>query len=82
MAASAQRILTTVTPGDPGWDDARRAADHSYLNLTGTRADPDRFWNAPVHDRLGRIKAAVDPDNRIRANHPVASTDQPGGDGR
>jgi FAD/FMN-containing dehydrogenase len=58
------------------------AADHTYLNLTETKADPGRFWIPPAYDRLRRIKAAVDPTNRIRANHPVPPADHPDGGAR
>jgi len=42
-----------------------------YLNLACTSRDPASFWSAEAYDRLRRIKAAVDPDNLIRSNHPV-----------
>ena len=47
------------------------AARQMYLNLACTRRDPASFWSAEAYDRLRRIKAAVDPDNLIRSNHPV-----------
>jgi hypothetical protein len=50
-----------------GW-----AARQTYLNLTESQADPARFWSPQAYDRLRRIKAAADPANLIRANHPVA----------
>jgi FAD/FMN-containing dehydrogenase len=55
------------------------SAQHTYLNQTKTKADPGRFWTPTVYDRLRQIKAAVDPANRIRANHPVPPADQPTG---
>ena len=47
------------------------AARQMYLNLADTSRDPASFWTAAAYDRLCRIKAAVDPDNLIRSNHPV-----------
>jgi FAD/FMN-containing dehydrogenase len=52
------------------------SAQHSYLNQAKSKVDPGRFWTPPVYDRLRRIKAAVDPTNRIRASHPVPPADQ------
>ena len=42
-----------------------------YLNLADTSLDPASFWTPEAYDRLRRIKAAVDPDDLIHANHPV-----------
>lgn len=47
------------------------AARHMYLNFADSTKDPARFWNEPAYNRLRQIKAAVDPDGLIRANHPV-----------
>ena len=47
------------------------AAAQTYLNLTETRRDPASFWAPQVYDRLRRVKAAVDPTDLIRANHPI-----------
>jgi hypothetical protein len=58
------------------------SARHTCLNHTETRTDPGRFWSPPAYDRLRQIKAAVDPSDRIRANHPVPSADRPTGDRR
>ena len=46
-------------------------ARHMYLNRAGTKRDPASFWTEQAHERLRRIKSAVDPDNVIRSNHPV-----------
>ena len=43
----------------------------TYLNLAETERDPASFWAPQAYDRLRRIKAAVDPDDLIRSNHPV-----------
>jgi len=47
------------------------AAQQMYSNLTETQCDPARFWPEHTYNRLRSIKAAVDPDNLIRANHPI-----------
>jgi len=47
------------------------AARQMYLNLADSRRDPASFWTPQAYDRLRRIKAAVDPDDLIRSNHPV-----------
>lgn len=47
------------------------AATQMYLNFAETRRDPASFWSPQAYDRLRRIKAAVDPGNMIRANHPI-----------
>jgi FAD/FMN-containing dehydrogenase len=48
------------------------AARQMYLNLADTSRDPASFWVPAAYDRLRRIKAAVDPDDLIHANHPVS----------
>jgi FAD/FMN-containing dehydrogenase len=55
-----------------------RAVGHGPLGrgpdvpeLRGYRRDPRSFWTVAAYDRLRRIKAAVDPDDIIRANHPI-----------
>jgi hypothetical protein len=47
------------------------AAPQMYLNMADTRRDPASFWTPQAYDRLRRVKAAVDPDDVIRANHPI-----------
>jgi UDP-N-acetylenolpyruvoylglucosamine reductase len=42
------------------------AASHMYLNFAESQRDP-----AQAYHRLRRIKAAVDPDDLIRSNHPI-----------
>jgi FAD/FMN-containing dehydrogenase len=65
-AAAVTDRIEIVKSALSGW-----AARQTYLNLTETRADPARFWSPRAYERLRRIKAAVDPGNLIRANHPV-----------
>jgi hypothetical protein len=71
VARSVAAVHTAMRP----W-----AARQRYLNLAETERDPASFWTPEAYDRLRRIKAAVDPDDLIRSNHPVppASTAQEG----
>jgi FAD/FMN-containing dehydrogenase len=62
VGAHVERLLDAVEP----W-----TAEHKYLNLTETRRMPGAFWSEQAYHRLRRIKAAVDPDDVIRSNHPV-----------
>jgi len=52
------------------------AARQMYLNLTETERDPASFWAPQAYERLRRIKAAVDPGDLIRSNHPVLPSQQ------
>ncbi|HEY2127531.1 MAG TPA: FAD-binding oxidoreductase [Streptosporangiaceae bacterium] len=47
------------------------AARQMYLNFAETRRDPATFWTPQAYTRLRQIKAAVDPEDRIRSNHPI-----------
>ena len=47
------------------------SARQMYLNIAGPNRDPASFWPARAYARLRRIKAAVDPGNLIRSNHPI-----------
>jgi FAD/FMN-containing dehydrogenase len=47
------------------------AADHMYLNFAETHRDAASLWSEQAHHRLQRIKAATDPENIIRSNHPI-----------
>lgn len=48
------------------------AARHMYLNFAETNRPANTFWSEHAYRRLQRIKAAVDPNDVIRANHPIA----------
>jgi hypothetical protein len=48
-------------------------AKHMYMNFAETTRDASSFWNEQAYRRLQHIKAAVDPDGRIRSNHPVTT---------
>jgi FAD/FMN-containing dehydrogenase len=47
------------------------AARQLYLNIVDSSRDPASFWTPEAYRRLRRVKAAVDPDDLIRSNHPV-----------
>jgi len=47
------------------------AARQTYLNFAETQTPTAPFWTEHAYQRLRRIKAAVDPGDLIRANHPV-----------
>jgi FAD binding domain-containing protein len=48
------------------------AARQMYLNFAETpQWSPSAFWTEQAYRRLRRIKAAVDPGDIIRANHPI-----------
>ena len=47
------------------------AARQMYLNFAETARDPRGFWTVEAYERLRRVKAAVDPADMIRSNHPV-----------
>src|SRR5262244_334438 len=65
-AAAVQTVMSAMAP----W-----AAPQTYLNFTGASRGPASFWTPQAYDRLRRIKAAVDPGELIRANHPVPPAD-------
>jgi FAD/FMN-containing dehydrogenase len=46
-----------------------------YLNFTEDEADPATFYRADAYRRLRAVKAAVDPGNVFRANHPIAAAE-------
>jgi FAD binding domain/Berberine and berberine like len=58
--------LQTVTSAMAPW-----AAPQRFFNLSETSRPADSFWPKPTFDRLRQVKTAVDPDNIVRANHPV-----------
>jgi FAD/FMN-containing dehydrogenase len=48
------------------------AARQAYLNFTDTRRPVEMLWTPEAYLRLRKIKAAVDPDDVIRSNPPIA----------
>jgi hypothetical protein len=63
---AAERGVAAVLTAMQPW-----AARQMYLNSAVTSRDPASFWTPEAYRRLRRIKAAVDPDDLIRSNHPV-----------
>jgi hypothetical protein len=47
------------------------SAAHTYLNFAEGRRDARTLWTPTAHKRLRRIKAAIDPGDVIRSNHPL-----------
>jgi hypothetical protein len=60
--ATVASLLASLEPWRSG---------HTYLNFAESRRDPRTLWPAMVHARLKRVKAAVDPENLFRSNHPL-----------
>jgi hypothetical protein len=50
------------------------AASRRYLNFADQPCDPASLWSEHALQRLRRVKAAVDPHDLIRSNHPVPTT--------
>ncbi|HWQ00666.1 MAG TPA: BBE domain-containing protein, partial [Gaiellaceae bacterium] len=42
-----------------------------YLNFTESHTDPARFYTPTVYRRLREVKAAYDPTEVFRSNHPI-----------
>ena len=56
------RLAAAFAPYDTG---------REYLNFTEEHTDPARFYRPDAYHRLRGVKAAYDPDNMFRANHPI-----------
>jgi FAD/FMN-containing dehydrogenase len=65
-ASVAARSVAAVRDAMRPW-----AARQMYLNIADAGCDPASFWSPQAYDRLRRVKAAVDPDDLIRSNHPI-----------
>jgi len=63
--ASHER-LTLIGEALASYDTGRQ-----YLNFTEAQTDPARFYTPDAYRRLCAVKARVDPDEVIRANHPI-----------
>ena len=62
VRAQVQAVKDAIAP----W-----TARHMNLNFAETPREAATFWTEQAYHRLRRIKAAVDPENIIRANHPI-----------
>lgn len=63
VEAGVERVFEAMRP----WDSGRR-----YLNFAETRVDPRSIFPPESFERLVQVKQRYDPDDRFRANHPVA----------
>jgi hypothetical protein len=66
LAVPVRAQIEAVKSGLAPW-----AARQMYLNFAETQYPAAPFWTEHAYQRLRRIKAAVDPGNLIRANHPI-----------
>lgn len=55
-------IAAALAPYDNG---------RQYLNFTEAETDPARFYTADAYARLREVRAAVDPGEVFRSNHPI-----------
>jgi len=42
------------------------------MNFADSRRDSKTLWTETARHRLRRVKAACDPQNVIRSNHPIS----------
>jgi len=47
-------------------------AAHTYMNFAESRRSAQSLFTEQAHHRLRRVKAAYDPADLIRSNHPIA----------
>jgi FAD/FMN-containing dehydrogenase len=62
LAAAIHAFMETLEP----W-----RHEHTYMNFAEGRRDARTLWTEAAHHRLRRIKAAYDPGDVIRSNHPL-----------
>jgi hypothetical protein len=62
VASAIDLLMGTLAP----WH-----AERKYPNFAECGADASDFYPAKVFDRLRRIKAHYDPEDRIGSNHPI-----------
>jgi FAD/FMN-containing dehydrogenase len=58
-------VIDALSP----WEASRR-----YLNFVDRPADPARSFPPQTYARLRAVKAAYDPNNLFRSNHPIPPT--------
>ncbi len=63
-AEAAARLLAVT-------DFTQPSVNPLWLNFAETNRDASTLWSEQAYHRLRRVKAAVDPDDVIRSNHPV-----------
>ena len=64
--AAVERHVELVQAALAPWDTGL-----TFLNFMERPTEPQRFFPPDVHRRLREIKARVDPDDLLQANHPV-----------
>ena len=62
VKAHVERVRAAMSKWDAGRD---------YLNFTERRERGERLFGPITYRRLQAVKAAVDPDDLFRSNHPV-----------
>ena len=60
--AQLEKVAEAFAPYESG---------RQYLNFTERPTDPARFYPPAVYRRLREVKAAVDPGDVFRSNHPI-----------
>jgi hypothetical protein len=65
-ATAVRAAITTVRQRMSPW-----SAGRCYLNFAEEGKPGDMLFGAPTHARLREIKAAYDPTDLIRSNHPI-----------
>jgi hypothetical protein len=50
-------------------------ATHNYLNFEERSTNPATLFDPPSYARLRQVKTMVDPEDMIRANHPIPPRD-------
>jgi FAD/FMN-containing dehydrogenase len=68
-------VAAMVAAGLPAMRDAmaRYEGGREYLNFAEQKGlDAKRFYDDDTYERLSRVKAQYDPDEVLRANHPIA----------
>jgi Berberine and berberine like len=66
MYHANQAQLAKIAEAFGPYENGRR-----YLNFTERPTDPARFYPPAVYRRLREVKAAVDPGDVFRSNHPI-----------
>jgi len=66
MGAAARAHLELVQNALARWNSGR-----TYLNFSEKRQRGERLFGDVNYRRLQAVKAAVDPDDVLRSNHPV-----------
>ena len=65
QSSARLKVISGSTSGGGG------GASGVKVNFTEASTDPARFYRPDVFHRLRAVKAAYDPDNLFRANHPI-----------